>query len=70
MDRADRKRSVVTGAASGIGLATVRRLLAEDVSVLAVDINPFGLEPGASDGAQVLESSGSREHLRHLGAQE
>ncbi|MCW2664107.1 MAG: dehydrogenase, short-chain alcohol dehydrogenase like protein, partial [Mycobacterium sp.] len=41
MVKADRARSrtfVVTGAASGIGLATARRLLAEGGSVIGADV--------------------------------
>jgi NAD(P)-dependent dehydrogenase (short-subunit alcohol dehydrogenase family) len=39
----ERRRGVVTGAGSGIGKAVVRRLLRENVAVLAVDINRDGL---------------------------
>ena len=38
------KIAVVTGAASGIGAATTRRLIAEGAKVLAVDINGDGLQ--------------------------
>jgi NAD(P)-dependent dehydrogenase (short-subunit alcohol dehydrogenase family) len=48
------RRGVVTGAASGIGLAAARRLLAEGASVLAVDVNAAGLEPLRREGAQVM----------------
>jgi NAD(P)-dependent dehydrogenase (short-subunit alcohol dehydrogenase family) len=51
------KRAVVTGAASGIGQATARRLLAEGASVLAVDINEAGLGPVAGEGAETLVAS-------------
>jgi NAD(P)-dependent dehydrogenase (short-subunit alcohol dehydrogenase family) len=37
-DRAHSRTFVVTGAASGIGLATARRLLAEGVSVVGADL--------------------------------
>jgi NAD(P)-dependent dehydrogenase (short-subunit alcohol dehydrogenase family) len=48
------RRGVVTGAASGIGRATAERLLAENVSVLAVDRDDGGLAPLADAGADVL----------------
>jgi NAD(P)-dependent dehydrogenase (short-subunit alcohol dehydrogenase family) len=38
------KRAVVTGGASGIGLATVRRLTAEGVHVMIFDVNHNALE--------------------------
>jgi NAD(P)-dependent dehydrogenase (short-subunit alcohol dehydrogenase family) len=48
------KRAVVTGAASGIGRATARRLLAEGVGVVAVDVNEEGLEEVRAAGAEPL----------------
>src|SRR4249919_2799637 len=36
-------RAVVTGAASGMGEATARRLVAEGIDVLAVDVNADGM---------------------------
>ena len=39
----ERRRGIVTGAASGIGNAVVRRLLREGADVLAVDVNGVGL---------------------------
>ena len=44
----------MTGAASGIGRAAARRLLDEDCSVTAVDINKAGLAPVVSAGAEPL----------------
>ncbi|WP_264992468.1 SDR family oxidoreductase, partial [Mycobacterium montefiorense] len=38
VDRARRRTFVVTGAASGIGLATARRLLAEGATVVGADL--------------------------------
>ena len=38
------KKAIVTGAADGIGRATSARLVAEGAQVLAVDVNPAGLE--------------------------
>lgn len=41
--------ALITGAASGIGAATTRRLVAEGVQVLAVDINPDSLAALAAE---------------------
>jgi len=46
--------AVVTGAASGIGQAVARRLLAEGARVIAVDINEAGLGPVVAVGATAL----------------
>jgi NAD(P)-dependent dehydrogenase (short-subunit alcohol dehydrogenase family) len=46
--------AVVTGAASGIGGAVARRLLAEGIDVLAVDVNAEGLEEIKKAGATPL----------------
>ena len=51
------RRAVVTGAASGIGFAVVRRLLGEGAEVLAVDINAEGMAPLAAAGAETLVAS-------------
>jgi NAD(P)-dependent dehydrogenase (short-subunit alcohol dehydrogenase family) len=45
---------VVTGAASGIGRAVARRLLADGRAVLAVDRDAAGLEAIAAEGAETL----------------
>jgi NAD(P)-dependent dehydrogenase (short-subunit alcohol dehydrogenase family) len=45
------KRAVVTGAASGIGQAVARRLLAEGAAVIAADLNEDGLGPVVEAGA-------------------
>jgi NAD(P)-dependent dehydrogenase (short-subunit alcohol dehydrogenase family) len=50
----DKMKAVVTGAADGIGKATVQRLLAEGASVLAVDIQGEKLEEIAAAGALIL----------------
>jgi NADP-dependent 3-hydroxy acid dehydrogenase YdfG len=39
MQRFNNKSVVVTGAASGIGKATVKRLLSEGANVVALDVN-------------------------------
>jgi NAD(P)-dependent dehydrogenase (short-subunit alcohol dehydrogenase family) len=45
-----KRRAVVTGAGSGIGQAVARRLLAESIEVLAVDIDRAGLDGLKGDG--------------------
>lgn len=42
--RIEDKRAIVTGAASGIGLATAQRFVAEGARVAAADVNAAGLE--------------------------
>jgi NAD(P)-dependent dehydrogenase (short-subunit alcohol dehydrogenase family) len=49
-----RRRGVVTGAGSGIGKAVVRRLLREEVDVLAVDINAGNLADLKSEHCETL----------------
>ena len=51
MGEATGRLAVVTGAASGIGQAVARRLLAEGARVIAVDINEAGLAPVVEAGA-------------------
>ena len=48
------RRAVVTGAASGIGEAVARRLLAEGVEVVGVDRDEAGLARLAAQGARTL----------------
>jgi NAD(P)-dependent dehydrogenase (short-subunit alcohol dehydrogenase family) len=50
----DRKTAIVTGAASGIGRATVLRLVGEGLRVVAVDLDESGLEAARSVGADAL----------------
>ncbi|WP_432003621.1 SDR family NAD(P)-dependent oxidoreductase [Streptomyces sioyaensis] len=51
MDRFDGHRALITGAGSGIGQATVRRLLAEGARVVAADIDADGLRSTADRAA-------------------
>ena len=46
------KRAIVTGAASGIGLATVRRFVEERARVAAADVNAEGLAAAFPDGGE------------------
>jgi NAD(P)-dependent dehydrogenase (short-subunit alcohol dehydrogenase family) len=56
MQRLKDKVAIVTGAASGIGRATVVRLAAEGAAVVVADING----DGAADVARRLEADGAR----------
>ena len=66
------KRAIVTGAASGIGQAVARRLLAEGATVIAADLNEGGLEPVVDAGATPfvgdLSSAVGRDRLVAAGA--
>src|SRR5262245_43373840 len=53
--RIEGKRAIVTGAASGIGLATAQRFLAGGARVAAADVNAAGLDEawaGAGDAVR------------------
>ena len=64
--RHDGRRAVVTGAASGQGRATARRLAGEGAAVLGIDLNAEGLEEtfaGLSGGQSVVAEAGSDDCL-------
>jgi len=61
MGRFDGKVAIVTGAASGIGAATLRRLAAESAAVVCADINDEGGEAVVAEIAR----SGARAAYRH-----
>jgi len=52
--QAQKRRGIVTGAGSGIGRAVVNRLLAEQVAVIAVDIDDRQLEPLRSKDCEIF----------------
>jgi len=58
------RRAVVTGGASGIGRATVRRLLRDGVEVIAVDRPGEALEALAAEGASIVAADLVREDDR------
>lgn len=70
----NRPRAVVTGAASGIGLAIAERLLAEGIAVTAVDVNADGLNrafearPEVSRLAADLADPAARDEVIATGA--
>lgn len=62
LGRLEGKRAIVTGAASGIGLATARRFVEEGARVAAADVNAAALEeawsaPGETARAFVVDVS-------------
>ncbi|WP_040811122.1 SDR family NAD(P)-dependent oxidoreductase [Nocardia concava] len=52
MERFDGRRVVITGAGSGIGRATVHRILAEGGRVVGADVNEAGLAETAKQAAE------------------
>jgi NAD(P)-dependent dehydrogenase (short-subunit alcohol dehydrogenase family) len=68
MNRLEGRVAVVTGAGSGIGLATTRRLAAEGARVVAVDIDEAAGKAAAAevDGLAYTVDVTSEEHVRAL----
>ena len=68
MNRLENRVAVVTGAGSGIGLATVRRLAAEGARVVAVDIDEAAGKAAAAevDGFFFAVDVASEEQVRAL----
>jgi len=61
MNRLDGRVALVTGAASGIGKATARRLAEEGAAVLLTDVN----EAGVAVAAALRETGARAEFARH-----
>jgi meso-butanediol dehydrogenase/(S,S)-butanediol dehydrogenase/diacetyl reductase len=61
MGRFDGKVAIVTGAASGIGAATLRRLASEGAAVVCADINDVGGETVVGE----IANAGGRAAFRH-----
>ena len=61
----DKPTAVVTGAASGIGLATAHRLQREGFAVLAVDRDPAGLAPLESKGMRIFAADLGNDEARN-----
>ncbi|MEM7018203.1 MAG: glucose 1-dehydrogenase [Pseudomonadota bacterium] len=62
MGRLDGKSTVITGGASGMGLATVERFLAEGASVVVGDLN----EENGATMLQEAEQNGTADRLRFI----
>lgn len=58
LERFKDRVAIVTGAASGIGKATVERLAGEGASVVAIDVNKAALEAAANDANEGAKAAG------------
>jgi NAD(P)-dependent dehydrogenase (short-subunit alcohol dehydrogenase family) len=66
MQRFDNMTVVVTGAASGIGAACVRRLYSEGARVALADVSQEGIDTLALAPLTRSDASASRKKLRQL----
>jgi NAD(P)-dependent dehydrogenase (short-subunit alcohol dehydrogenase family) len=62
VDRLTGRTAVVTGAGSGIGLATVRRFAEEGANVVAVDIDPSAGEKAAAEAGGIFVQADVSDH--------
>jgi len=62
VDRLSGRTAVVTGAGSGIGLATVRRFAEEGANVVAVDIDPVAGEKAAAEAGGLFVQADVSDH--------
>ena len=62
LQRFTNRKVIITGAGSGIGQATVARLLSEGAAVVAMDVS----EAGLAATAQAAQAAGAQDRLTTL----
>lgn len=68
LERFEGKAAIITGAASGIGRATVVRLVSEGARVLAVDVQADGLEAAVKEADAAAAAGGAAHpHVADVG---